>query len=52
VRHDKLLIEITRVVEDYSRRAAQRIAAKVKTGKISADTIAQIRAAEFEELNP
>ena len=38
-------------IQDCSRRAAQKIAAKIKTGKISTDALAELIAEEFEELS-
>jgi hypothetical protein len=38
-------------IEDCSRRAAQKIVAKFRTGKISTDSLAKLTAEEFEELN-
>jgi F0F1-type ATP synthase assembly protein I len=37
-------------IQDCSRRAAQKIAAKIKAGKISTETLAEIIVGEFEEL--
>ena len=37
-------------IQDCSRRAAQKIATKIKAGKISIDALAEIIAGEFEEL--
>lgn len=38
-------------IEDCSRRAAQKIAAKFRTGKISTDALAKLIAEEFQELS-
>lgn len=38
-------------IEDCSRRAAQKIVAKFKTGKISSDSLAKLIAEEFQELS-
>ncbi|HEV3483005.1 MAG TPA: hypothetical protein VGR97_11845 [Candidatus Acidoferrales bacterium] len=41
----------TKQIEDCSRRAAQKIVAKFRTGKISTDSLAKLIAEEFEELS-
>ena len=38
-------------IEKCAGRAAQKIAEKVRTGKISTDALAKLIAVEFEELN-
>lgn len=39
-------------IEKCARRAAQKIVAKFKAGKPSAEGLAKLIAQEFEELNP